>query len=84
MATGPAILSAGETKKLAGSKSEITFRDGGAASLAQFNALSHSLGYGPVEDDPPESRGAGGRLIRRAVHDRNGWHGRFWTWRAFA
>jgi glutamate carboxypeptidase len=53
---------------LAGSKSEITFRDGypampptaaGAALLAQFDAVSRSLGYGPVEGDPPESRGAG-------------------------
>jgi glutamate carboxypeptidase len=55
-------------QSLAGSKSEITFRDGypampptaaGAALLAQFNAVSRSLGYGPVEGDPPESRGAG-------------------------
>ncbi|MEO8621943.1 MAG: M20/M25/M40 family metallo-hydrolase [bacterium] len=55
-------------QSLPGSKSEISFRDGypampptaaGAALLAQFNAVSHSLGYGPVEGDPPESRGAG-------------------------
>ena len=31
----------------------------GAALLAQFDAVSRSLGYGPVEGDPPESRGAG-------------------------
>ena len=55
-------------KSLAGSTSDITFRDGypampptaaGAALLAQFDAVSRSLGYGPVEGDPPESRGAG-------------------------
>jgi glutamate carboxypeptidase len=55
-------------QSLAGSKSDITFRDGypampptaaGAALLAQFDAVSRSLGYGPVEGDPPESRGAG-------------------------
>ncbi|MDQ2668473.1 MAG: M20/M25/M40 family metallo-hydrolase [Gemmatimonadota bacterium] len=53
---------------LPGVTSEITFRDGypampptaaGAALLAQFDAVSRSLGYGPVEGDPPESRGAG-------------------------
>ena len=53
---------------LPGSGAEITFRDGypampptaaGAALLAQFDAVSRSLGYGPVEGDPPESRGAG-------------------------
>jgi glutamate carboxypeptidase len=53
---------------LAGSTSEIVFRDGypampptaaGAALLAQFDGVSRSLGYGPVEGDPPESRGAG-------------------------
>jgi glutamate carboxypeptidase len=53
---------------LAGSEAEITFRDGypampptaaGAGLLAQFDAVSRSLGYGPVEGDPPESRGAG-------------------------
>jgi glutamate carboxypeptidase len=53
---------------LPGSEAEITFRDGypampptaaGAALLAQFDAASRSLGYGPVEGDPPESRGAG-------------------------
>jgi glutamate carboxypeptidase len=47
---------------------EITFRDSypampptaaGARLLAQFDAVSRSLGYGPVEADPPESRGAG-------------------------
>ena len=55
-------------QSLPGSSSEITFRDGypampptaaGAALLAQFDAVSRSLGYGPVEGDPPESRGAG-------------------------
>ncbi|CAN5145723.1 M20 family metallopeptidase [soil metagenome] len=55
-------------QSLPGAKSEITFRDGypampptaaGAALLAQFDAVSRSLGYGPVEGDPPESRGAG-------------------------
>ena len=53
---------------LAGSDAEITFRDGypamppttaGAGLLAQFDMVSRSLGYGPVEGDPPESRGAG-------------------------
>jgi glutamate carboxypeptidase len=53
---------------LAGSEAEITFRDGypampptaaGAGLLAQFDAASRALGYGPVEGDPPESRGAG-------------------------
>jgi len=53
---------------LAGSEAEITFRDGypamppteeGAGLLAQFDAVSRALGYGPVEGDPPESRGAG-------------------------
>jgi glutamate carboxypeptidase len=53
---------------LAGSEAEIIFRDGypampptaaGAALLAQFDAASRALGYGPVEGDPPESRGAG-------------------------
>ncbi len=53
---------------LAGSEAEITFRDGypampptaaGAGILAQFDAVSRALGYGPVEGDPPESRGAG-------------------------
>jgi glutamate carboxypeptidase len=47
---------------------QISFRDGypampptaaGAALLARFDAVSRSLGYGPVESDPPESRGAG-------------------------
>ena len=41
----------------------ITFRDSYPAMpptlLAQFDAVSRSLGYGPVEGDPPESRGAG-------------------------
>ncbi len=55
-------------RSLPGATSEITFRDGypamppteaGAALLAQFDAVSRSLGYGPVEGDPPESRGAG-------------------------
>jgi glutamate carboxypeptidase len=31
----------------------------GAQLLAQFDAVSRSLGYGPVAGDPPESRGAG-------------------------
>ena len=53
---------------LPGASSEITFRDGypampptaaGAGLLAQLDAVSRSLGYGPVEGDPPESRGAG-------------------------
>lgn len=56
------------SQHLAGSTAEITFRDGypampptdaGAALLARFDAASRSLGYGPVEGDPPESRGAG-------------------------
>ena len=55
-------------QSLAGASSEITFRDGypampptaaGAALLAKFDGVSRSLGYGPVEGDPPESRGAG-------------------------
>lgn len=55
-------------QSLSGSTSAITFRDSypampptaaGAALLAQFDAVSRSLGYGPVEGDPPESRGAG-------------------------
>lgn len=55
-------------QNLAGATSEITFRDGypampptaaGAALLAQFDAVSRSLEYGPVVGDPPESRGAG-------------------------
>jgi glutamate carboxypeptidase len=53
---------------LPGTDAEITFRDSypampptaaGADLLAQFDATSRSLGYGPVEGDPPESRGAG-------------------------
>jgi glutamate carboxypeptidase len=56
------------SQSLPGASSDITFRDGypampptaaGAALLAQFDAVSRSLGYGPVEGDPPESRGAG-------------------------
>jgi glutamate carboxypeptidase len=47
---------------------EITFRDSypampptaaGAALLSQFDAVSRAMGYGPVQGDPPESRGAG-------------------------
>ena len=53
---------------LNGTDAEITFRDSypampitvaGTALLARFDAVSRSLGYGPVEGDPPESRGAG-------------------------
>ena len=53
---------------LPGTEAEISFRDSypampptaaGAQLLAQFDAVSRSLGYGPVEGDPPESRGAG-------------------------
>ena len=53
---------------LPGTNAEITFRDSypampptaaGVQLLAQFDAVSRSLGYGPVEGDPPESRGAG-------------------------
>jgi glutamate carboxypeptidase len=53
---------------LTGTDAQITFRDSypampptpaGAALLARFDAVSRSLGYGPVEGDPPESRGAG-------------------------
>jgi glutamate carboxypeptidase len=53
---------------LRGTDATITFRDSypampptaaGENLLAQFNAVSLSLGYGPVEGDPPESRGAG-------------------------
>jgi glutamate carboxypeptidase len=53
---------------LPGTDAEITFRDSypampptaaGAALLADFDAVSRALGYGPVEGDPPESRGAG-------------------------
>lgn len=55
-------------RHLVGSDAEITFRDGypampptaaGSALLARFDAVSRSLGYGAVEGDPPESRGAG-------------------------
>jgi glutamate carboxypeptidase len=53
---------------LPGTEAEITFRDSypampptaaGAELLARFDAASRALGYGPVEGDPPESRGAG-------------------------
>jgi glutamate carboxypeptidase len=53
---------------LPGTEAEISFRDSypampptaaGAGLLAQFDAASRALGYGPVEGDPPESRGAG-------------------------
>jgi glutamate carboxypeptidase len=53
---------------LPGTDADITFRDSypampptaaGAALLAEFDAVSRSLGYGPVDGDPPESRGAG-------------------------
>ncbi|HET9013382.1 MAG TPA: M20/M25/M40 family metallo-hydrolase [Gemmatimonadaceae bacterium] len=53
---------------LPGTSAEILFRDSypamppttaGAQLLAQFDAVSRSLGYGMVEGDPPESRGAG-------------------------
>lgn len=53
---------------LPGTDARITFRDSypampptvaGAELLARFDAASRSLGYGPVEGDPPESRGAG-------------------------
>jgi glutamate carboxypeptidase len=53
---------------LPGTNGEITFRDSypampptaaGAGLLADFDAVSRALGYGPVEGDPPESRGAG-------------------------
>lgn len=53
---------------LPGTGAEITFRDSypampptsaGAELLARFDAVSRALGYGPVEGDPPESRGAG-------------------------
>jgi glutamate carboxypeptidase len=53
---------------LPGTGAEITFQDSypampptaaGATLLARFDAVSRSLGYGPVEGDPPESRGAG-------------------------
>ena len=55
-------------QNLPGTAAEITFRDSypampptaaGAELLARFDAVSRSLGYGPVEGDPPESRGAG-------------------------
>lgn len=53
---------------LPGTDAEIGFRDSypampptaaGGELLAKFDAVSRSLGYGPVEGDPPESRGAG-------------------------
>jgi glutamate carboxypeptidase len=53
---------------LPGTEAEINFRDSypampptaaGAELLARFDATSRALGYGPVEGDPPESRGAG-------------------------
>jgi glutamate carboxypeptidase len=53
---------------LPGTDAEINFRDSypampptaaGAELLAGFDAASRALGYGPVEGDPPESRGAG-------------------------
>lgn len=53
---------------LPGTEAEITFRDSypampptpaGQTLLSRFDAVSRALGYGPVEGDPPESRGAG-------------------------
>jgi Acetylornithine deacetylase/Succinyl-diaminopimelate desuccinylase and related deacylases len=53
---------------LPGADAEITFRDSypampptaaGQTLLARFDAVSRALGYGAVEGDPPESRGAG-------------------------
>ena len=53
---------------LNGAEADITFRDSypampvtaaGSALLARFDAVSRALGYGPVESDAPESRGAG-------------------------
>jgi glutamate carboxypeptidase len=53
---------------LPGTLAEITFRDSypampptaqGQTLLARFDAVSQALGYGAVEGDPPESRGAG-------------------------
>jgi glutamate carboxypeptidase len=53
---------------LPGTEGQITFRDSypampptaaGQTLLSRFDAVSRSLGYGPVEGDPPESRGAG-------------------------
>jgi glutamate carboxypeptidase len=53
---------------LAGTDASITFHDSypampptaaGQLLLGRFDAVSRSLGYGPVEGDPPESRGAG-------------------------
>jgi glutamate carboxypeptidase len=56
------------SQHLPGTDAQITFRDSypampptpaGAALLAQFDLVSRALGYGPVEGDPPEVRGAG-------------------------
>ena len=53
---------------LPGTGAAITFRDSypamppteaGSRLLGQFDAVSRALGYGPVQGDPPESRGAG-------------------------
>ena len=53
---------------LRGTNAEIAFHDSypamppttaGAGLLAQFDAVSRAMGYGPVAGDPPESRGAG-------------------------
>lgn len=53
---------------LPGTEAEISFRDSypampptvaGAQLLSRLDAVSRALGYGPVEGDPPESRGAG-------------------------
>ena len=53
---------------LPGTAGEIAFEDGypampptdaGSRLLAQFDAVSLALGYGPLIGDPPESRGAG-------------------------
>ena len=53
---------------LPGTDAGITFQDSypamppsaaGRALLARFDGVSRALGYGPVEGDPPESRGAG-------------------------
>lgn len=53
---------------LPGTNAEITFKDAypampptdaGLQLLSRFDAVSRALGYGAVEGDPPESRGAG-------------------------
>lgn len=53
---------------LPGTDAKITFHDSypsmpltaaGELLLDRFDAVSRALGYGPVEGDPPESRGAG-------------------------